>query len=225
MKPDIKSPNAYAEKIIDVTCKLGVTPHELESLIQGLRKLGLMLIRFSEVKRETLESDTDHTVMLAVVACAVTAKWLPELDIGKVAQYALVHDLVEAYCGDISTSDFRAVDFGSKEKNEEEARHTMEIEFGAFPWLHKTIQEYEALSTPEARFIKTLDKAMPALIHNLNDGCLFEKEEPGELQKSVRARGEWLRAQGYANDQELALSIREVLMEWVIACQWEKSGQ
>ena len=227
MKPYNKSPNdAYAKKLDDVSSKLGFKGDEFESMIQGLLKLGRLLIRFSEVKREgTLESDIEHTVMLAVVACAVAATWIPELDVGKVAQYALVHDLIEAYCGDISTSDFTAVDFGSKENKEEQARKTIKIEFGAFPWLHETIEQYEALNTPEARFIKTLDKAMPALIHNLNDGCLFEKEGPTKTQKSVRARSEWLRTQDYSHDQQLALLIREVLMERVIALLWKKIGQ
>jgi len=66
---------------------------------------------------------------------------------------------------------------------------------------------------------------MPAVIHNLNDGLFFEKKKPNALQNKIHKRGRWLRAQGYTRDQELCLSIREVLMERVIARQWEKYGR
>jgi hypothetical protein len=48
---------------------------------------------------EQPESDTDHTVMLALIACALAPIVDARLDVGLVAQYALVHDLVEAYAG------------------------------------------------------------------------------------------------------------------------------
>jgi len=73
-------------------------------------RLGQLALAFGRVNRitrhedgTTPESDTDHTVMLGLIACALAERWYPHLDRGLVAQYALVHDLVEVYAGDTPT--------------------------------------------------------------------------------------------------------------------------
>jgi putative hydrolase of HD superfamily len=231
---------AHDDKLREVACELQISETELKLRIQGVLSLGCLLITFSRITRDsrldregTHESDTDHTVTLAVLACAIAARCLPALDIGRVAQYALVHDLVEAYCGDTSTWPHEEVDLVAKKKVEEEALRRIREEFHYLPWVHETIERYEELADPEARFVKALDKAMPALLHNLNDGLLFEMDglrDPADLEKRVRSRSLWLRRQGYARDEQdharvealVALTIRELLMERVIARQWEK---
>ena len=70
-------------------------------------------------------------------------------------------------------------------------RLRIEREFALFPWFHETIERYENLGDPESRFIKALDKAMPARLHTLNDGAFFEKEEyrdPERLQNGYVTR-------------------------------------
>lgn len=54
---------------------------------------------------ETPESDTDHTVMLGLVACSVAHTYAPHLDVGKIAQFALVHDVVDWMNPDLLISD------------------------------------------------------------------------------------------------------------------------
>jgi putative hydrolase of HD superfamily len=73
-------------------------------------ELAQLCLRFGRVDRATThedgqrhETDTDHTVMLGVIACAFASSCGLDLDIGKVAQFALVHDLVEAHAGDTNT--------------------------------------------------------------------------------------------------------------------------
>jgi putative hydrolase of HD superfamily len=211
-------------------------PNDDETLVQGILELGRLAGRFSQVNRGvpvdslgTLESDTDHTVMLSLVACCVAAKYQPTLDIGKVAQYALVHDLVEAYCGDTNTIEYSQMDSAAKREREEKAHATLRVHHGFFSWLGDMIERYEALADPEARFVKAIDKAMPAVLHNLNDGLIFGKgqadfQEPAEFQDDVRGRDKWLRENHWARDQNFALRIREALMEKVIRRQWEKYG-
>lgn len=221
---------------------------EIEALIQGVLDLGRRLVEFSLVTRDsrldrqgTPESDTDHTVMLAVLACAVAARYRPALNIGKVAQYALVHDLVEAYCSD--TPLWPHLDPAAKKKKEAEKKEKekealvrIKKEFPLFPWLHETIERYEKLGDPEARFVKALDKAMAALLHNLNDGLSYEIGgllDPAVLQERVHRRTIELRSQPYARDEQghareeavFALTIRELLMKRVIKRQWEKHTQ
>lgn len=149
---------------------------------QGLVDIGKLVLMFAKVNRvtshedgKTPESDTDHTVMLSVCACALGKKLYPDLDLGKVAQYAIVHDLVEAYAMD--TDSFGLSEEGKKAKDarEHEAFLRIEREFNdVFPWLPDMIEVYERLDTREARFVKTVDKCMSKITHILNDGAYFK---------------------------------------------------
>jgi putative hydrolase of HD superfamily len=151
---------------------------------QGLIDIGKMVLTFAKVNRVTLhedgvtpESDTDHTVMLSVCACALASKLYPNLDLGKVSQFATIHDLVEVYAGDTNT--FNLSDEGRKEKEEREKQSFERIqrEFtSAYPWIAKTIEEYESLVSDEAQFVKIVDKVMTKLTHRINRGAYLVKE-------------------------------------------------
>ncbi len=151
---------------------------------QGLIEIGRLVFAFAKVDRVTLqedgktpESDTDHTVMLSVCACALASKLYPYLDIGKVAQYAIVHDLVEAYAGDTNTFNLSAEGKKAKEEREELALTRIQSEFkDVYPWIPNTIVEYEALETDEAQFVKMVDKVMTKLTHRMNQGAYLKRE-------------------------------------------------
>lgn len=153
-----------------------VTPEVVDKTIE----LAALMLAFGRTLRAThhedgerRETDSDHTVMLGVMACAYADVFAPQLDKGKVAQYALVHDLVEVYAGDTVT--FGKLDgSGDKEKEEREAQALERIrnEFGSvYPWIAATIEEYERLESAEARFVKVMDKVTPKLVHILNKGA------------------------------------------------------
>ncbi len=145
-------------------------------------ELGQLSLFFARTNRITFhedgitpESDTDHTIMLGLCACAIASSYAPHLDLGKVAQFALIHDLVEAYAGDTPTLTISDEGMKKKDKVEHEALLRITSEFEeVFPWIHNTIQEYESLDTEEAKFIKTLDKCMPKITHVLNGGTALK---------------------------------------------------
>lgn len=152
-------------------------------------ELATMLLAFGRVDRvcyhpdgKTLESDAEHTVMLGVMACAFAKEYEPHLDLGKVAQFALVHDLVEVYAGDTMTfRPFTAEEKKEKEEREHRALVRLKQEFdGEFPWIGETIEAYERLEDSEARFVKFLDKILPKLTHILNKGVM--KREVGHTK-------------------------------------------
>ncbi len=151
---------------------------------QGLVDIGKLVLTFAKVNRVSYhedgirpESDTDHTVMLSVCACALAQKLYPELDRGMIAQYAIVHDLVEAYALDTDTYGMSEEKRKEKDAREHEAFLRIQNEFeGTFPWLSETIESYEKLDTKEARFVKTVDKFMPKITHILNDGFVFKEK-------------------------------------------------
>ncbi len=153
---------------------------------QGLVDIGRLIFQFARTNRVTChedgttpESDTDHTVMLAVCACALAHKLYPDsLDIGRVSQFAIAHDLVEAYAKDIDSFGITTEAKEAKEKNEHDAFLRIKGEFGGtFSWVPDTIEHYEALDTREARFVKTVDKIMHKIAHVLNSGAYFKARD------------------------------------------------
>ena len=188
-----------------------------EETSDALLALGELALKFAAVNRVTFlmdgktpESDTDHTVMLGLLACALASAHKPQLDIGKVAQFALVHDLVEVYAGDTDTFGMTsAAHRETKDAREAEALKRIQKEFDAtLPWISKTIIEYESLASEEARFIQTLDKTLPKItrIKN-NDANLTAPEAFDEFCKKQIV----LMRDSYGKDQEEACSFYEYL--------------
>lgn len=145
-------------------------------------ELGKLVQLFGSVNRTLLyedgvtpESDTDHTVMLGIIGCALAHSYDKTLDIGKIAQFALVHDLVEAYAGDTPTLNVSQEILRLKDEVEHAALQRIKKEFDhIFPWISETIEEYERLASPEATFIKTLDKCLPKISNILNKGITLK---------------------------------------------------
>ncbi|MBU0749924.1 HD domain-containing protein [Patescibacteria group bacterium] len=182
--------------------------------------LGALAFRFAAINRvthwpdlTTLESDTDHTVMLGLVACSVASKHAPHLDVGLIAQFSLVHDLVEAYAGDTNTfGGLSEAAVADKEEREAAALQRIRTEFGnTLPWVPDMIEQYESLATPEARFIKTLDKCMPKITRLLNGHTLTTKVEFDEFCTGQIAK---IRST-YGADQEMACALYELLSQQV----------
>ncbi len=158
-----------------------MTPHT-----QGLVDIGKLILQFAKVNRVTLhedgkrlESDTDHTVMLAVSSLALGSKlYKDRLDLGVVAQFAIIHDLVEVYAMDTDSFGLSVDGRKAKEEREHTAFLRIQEEFkDTYPWLPEMIEKYEALDTIEARFVKTLDKAMSKITHILNNGQYFKNRK------------------------------------------------
>ena len=175
-------------------------------------------MQFAQVERGTgdlagnHESDTDHTVMLGLTAMAL-AEYDPRLDRGKVAQYTLVHDLVEVYAGDTPTLHQDKVDFTAKAEREAAALEKLREQFGQiFPAFIKLIDDYENLIDLESKFVKTLDKSMPAITHLFNGGWTVdgEFESAQQLRENSRKHTEKLAAT-YGADHPLVLALRTMI--------------
>ncbi len=182
---------------------------------QGLVDIGKFILTFAKVNRVTLhedgvrpESDTDHTVMLSVCACALAQKIYPELDLGKVAQFGIVHDLVEAYANDTDSFGLTTEAKKAKDAREHDAYLRIENEFrGIFPWIPETIYAYESLDTKEARFVKVLDKVMPKITHILNNNLVFKRRE-----EAVEAMENHFNTQSALCEQEYAFDMPEIMV-------------
>ncbi len=142
-----------------------------------IEELASLILDFGKIDRITYhqdgllpESDTDHTVMIGVLGLSIASKLYKDLDLGLIAQFALVHDLVEVHAGDTPTLVGVTTDsVREKEKRERHALDKIKEDFGEeFNWIHETIEKYERLDTKEARFVKTLDKILPKITVVLN---------------------------------------------------------
>ena len=136
--------------------------------------LARIALAFGRVERATRhedgkrpETDTDHTVMLGLVACELAP---PELDRAKVAAFALVHDLAEVYAGDTQTLVISPMAMVAKQDREGAARARLAAELGAGSWVAGLLATYEQQQEPEARYVRLVDKVLPKLTHAFN-GC------------------------------------------------------
>lgn len=210
-------------------------PNELaEKLAPHVFELGQLCIEFGKTDREvhvdtegSPESDTDHTFMLAMIAGSVAAEYLPELDHRKVIEFALVHDFVEVITKDVATITISDEAYAEKQQREEEALAVIRQRFGTvFPWVHKTIESYERLDTPEARFVKIMDKVMPGILQINNRGMTLDYHRVDTLEaidKSVA--GTTRRIHDYSFDQPFALALREEFIATIKSELFDKEGK
>jgi 5'-deoxynucleotidase YfbR-like HD superfamily hydrolase len=137
---------------------------------------------------DRFENDAEHSFLLATLGCAIARHIDPKLDLGKISQYALVHDMVEAYAGD--TTIWASADkHASKAKREEEALHVIERSFGdQFPWMQETIKAYERFNEPESCFVYALDKIIPYVVMAAVDHQPFPPHKELYEEKMAIAR-------------------------------------
>jgi HD domain-containing protein len=188
--------------------------------------LGQLALAFGRVDRITFhddgltpESDTDHTVMLGLAASALAALWYRgRLDPGLVAQYALVHDLVEVYAGDTPTLRISEDERAAKEAREVDAFLRIGEEFAfRLPWLAQTIAMYELRRTPEARFVKALDKILPKITHLLNGGRTLLAEGMTRESLDARLAEQRTELESYAGDFPELLALHDEMRARVLA--------
>lgn len=93
--------------------------------------------------------------------CLLLLEQHPELDAERVLRLALVHDLGEVYVGDLTPHD--NVDKAEKARLESSAVDRILAKLPAGEKLIHDWHEYEAQQTPEARFVKEIDRLELAL--------------------------------------------------------------
>jgi putative hydrolase of HD superfamily len=190
--------------------------------------LGRLTLMFGRVDRityhedgETPESDTDHTVMLGLIGCAFAARHLPMLDLGLVAQSALVHDLVEVYAGDTPTLRINDAERVSKQAREQAAVARIEDQFAeTLPWVPAMIDSYEQRLLPEARYVKALDKLLPKITHILNGRRTIREQGMDRDELAARYALQGAELLGYAADFPPLFELREELIAMVMAADW-----
>lgn len=143
--------------------------------------LGALSVAFAEVERAPRyptgkrETDVEHSFHLAVSAMELANDFYPELDVGLVSQFSLVHDLPEVYAGDVWTFEISDEDRAKKEAAEAIATEKLMNELP--PYLAGLLVRYEKQVEPEARFVRFVDKLLPAIINIMAGDANTFKED------------------------------------------------
>lgn len=141
------------------------------------------------------ENVAEHSYALATLGCALAAELELSLDVGKVAQFALVHDLTEIFMEEGDISVYAAHDLlATKKTAEETALEQIRQKTDSLPWISRTLEEYEAQTTPESRFVYALDKMVVHMIITINDQHHVKPTRARYLETETIARDKIQRA-------------------------------
>jgi 5'-deoxynucleotidase YfbR-like HD superfamily hydrolase len=124
-----------------------------------------MVMPFVKARHENV---AEHSYMLGIVACALAERLDNSLDLGLIAQFALAHDIVEVHAGDVSVW-ASAEELDNKKRLEDQSLQLIAREQQAFPWIARTIEEYERLDRPEACYVYALDKMLAHMLIIIGD--------------------------------------------------------
>ncbi|WP_083615957.1 HD domain-containing protein [Pantoea sp. 1.19] len=130
------------------------------------------------------ENSAEHSWHLAMAAMTL-APWAAEaVNLDRVIQMALLHDVVEIDAGDVMVYDLAA-----REAVQAQEQAAAERIFGLLPGaqgarFRALWQEYEAGESADARFANMLDRALPILL-NLHNGGQSWRENGIRLEQVI----------------------------------------
>lgn len=177
---------------------------EIKNLITLLNRAGVL----KDVKRtgwvlegvDNAESVADHTWRMGLLIMLLADK---DLDRNKLLEMNAVHDLGEIGVGDIKWESGKKV-IGDQEVKHKDEMAVMNRIFGDYPGGKKYInllKEFNEQKTPEAKFLKQIDKLEMAL-------QALEYEQQGYSVK--RLDQFWENAEKYLEGQSLEPIFREL---------------
>lgn len=187
---------------------------------------------YADVERATVdrngerETDSRHAIHLMKLAVPYAREFYPRLNQNKVATYALLHDIVEAYAGDVASLGISPEQAKEKHKNEMQALATLRAEYGNdWPEFVSTIENYEALSDIESQYVKTFDKLDPGFTHLQNKGVELKNGFGLSKEGFITAIGQTTqRMATYSSDFPQLMEDREELMRRVAEATFQKAA-
>ena len=139
-----------------------LTGHQVSPILSAFFEFAQLkqLYRQGWLKRgvppERCESVAEHSLGVAILALWLSHAYFPDFDVNKILCMALLHDFGEIYTGDLIPSDVVSDD----EKHLREKKSVQQV-LGKLPqgeYYLEVWDEFEQCMTPEARFIRQLDR-------------------------------------------------------------------
>ena len=155
------------------------------------------------------ENSGEHSWHLALYAMVLADQAAPEVNINRVIRMLVLHDLVEIDVGDVPIHSANGRAHNSTDTQAAEARAAIRI-FGLLPNdlrddLHALWQEFEAATTPDAIFAKSLDRVQPVMANVKSGGGTWveysvtsdqlDDRVGTKITKGAPRLWEWVRAQ------------------------------
>lgn len=143
----------------------------LQTLISSLTKVER---NHHILDSEKAENDVEHSYSVALLCWYLHDKLDLSLDLSKIIKYALIHDFVEVYAGDVNTY---ASDKAREEKveNERRALERLEGELGDFLDMKNLLRAYEEKKDEEAIFVWSVDKMQSLILADLDGWRPYKK--------------------------------------------------
>ena len=123
------------------------------------------------------ETDVEHSFLLATLAPNLARILYPNLDRDRIRHYSLVHDMIEIEVGDVATFNLSPDEQAEKERREQMALEKLLRELP--PLEAEALESYERQDTPEARFVRLVDKLLPAVVDITGQGPRVVEEDFG----------------------------------------------
>jgi putative hydrolase of HD superfamily len=156
--------------------------HQLAFVLEIDRLKGV-LRRTLLCDRSRNENSAEHSWHIALMAVLLAEHAAAPVDVARVVEMLLVHDVVEIDAGDTYVYDLEA----NRDKEEREQRAAERL-FGLLPAdqaaaVRALWDEFEARATPEARFAHAVDRLQPLLHNFATEGAAWRQH--GVVQEQV----------------------------------------
>lgn len=154
--------------------------------VAEIDKMTAVLRRTLLIDRSRRENDAEHSWHIAVMALLFEEYAKEPVNVGRVAEMCVVHDLVEIYAGDTFAYDTKGNE--DKAAREEEAADRL---FGQLPeeqgkMIRDLWEEFDAMETADAKYAACLDRIQPFLHNTLTEGHTWV--EGGTKRPAVEKR-------------------------------------
>ena len=124
--------------------------------LKNIYRQGWLKYRIGVEHKDKCESIADHSFSVALLALTIIEKNKLDIDVFKCIKMAIVHDLGEVYAGDFTLFDNIAEE--EKHIKEREAMLKLLDSLDEDNDFLELWEEYNNAKTPEAKFIKSVDK-------------------------------------------------------------------
>ncbi|HVQ44812.1 MAG TPA: HD domain-containing protein [Candidatus Saccharimonadia bacterium] len=136
------------------------------------------------------ENVAEHSLSVATLSWFLHQHVASTTNLDLVLKYAIIHDFVEIYADDVHTfADPKARQ--RKEVDEAKALGRLTSELTYFPDITTCLQDYQAMASPEARFVWSVDKIQAYILGNLDEWRPY-REYPVSLEQFQAKQAEHL---------------------------------
>ena len=161
-----------------------MTPAQIQQVFQ----FGVMSDKLKAITRKTkpvgldrYENSAEHSWQICVMACLFASESKLEINVGRVVELLLVHDIPEIEVGD------QIVYAGKSAAQADAEREGAKRLFNILPetqaqWAFARWDEFETRKSNEAIFAYAIDRMMP-ILQNLNNGANSWRENNVALEQ------------------------------------------